>query len=199
MAFKILSETGIASGVRRIEAVTSAGLLEFYKKQEELLAEIGRLMKANLDNLPEKIEGLQGENKALLQELEALKRKTASQALGDVMEQVTEVKGVKLLAARIENVDMDGLRDLGDQLKDKLGEGVVVLASALDGKVNLMVTATGGAINQGAHAGNLIKAIAGYVGGGGGGRPNMAQAGGKDSAGIDKALAEAKVVLEDQI
>ena len=199
MAFKILAETGIASGVRRIEAVTSAGLLEFYRKQEELIDEIGRLLKVNPDGLPEKIEGLQGENKALNQELEALKRKTASQALGDVMGQVKEVKGVKLLATRIENVDMDGLRDLGDQLKDKLGEGVVVLASALDGKVNLMVTATQGAINQGAHAGNLIKAIAGFVGGGGGGRPNMAQAGGKDPAGIDKALAEAKVVLEDQI
>ena len=94
---------------------------------------------------------------------------------------------------------MNGLRDLGDQLKAKLGEGVVVLASANDGKVSLMVTATDGAMKQGAHAGNLVKAIAGCVGGGGGGRPNMAQAGGKNPAGIPDALAKAPEVLESQI
>jgi len=99
----------------------------------------------------------------------------------------------------VEDVDMNGLRDLGDQLKEKLGEGVVVLASAHQGKVNLMVTATAEAMGKGAHAGNLIKSIAGKVGGGGGGRPNMAQAGGKNPEGIEEALREAAVQLGEQI
>ena len=109
------------------------------------------------------------------------------------------MKGVKLLAAKVSGVDMNGLRDLGDQLKEKLGEGVIVLASDLDGKVNLVAMATDGAMAKGAHAGNLIKGIAVLVGGGGGGRPNMAQAGGKNPAGIEAAIAEAKNVLSGQI
>ena len=106
---------------------------------------------------------------------------------------------MKFLAAHLEGVDMNGLRDLGDQLKEKLGEGVILLASVNDGKVSLMATATDGAMKQGAHAGNLIKGIAALVGGGGGGRPNMAQAGGKNPAGIDAAIAEAAKVLAGQI
>ena len=115
------------------------------------------------------------------------------------VDKVTEVKGVKLLAAALEGVDMNGLRDLGDQLKEKLGEGVVVLASANDGKVCLMATATDGAMKQGAHAGNLVKGIAQIVGGGGGGRPNMAQAGGKNPDKIPEAIAAVAGILEDQI
>ena len=106
---------------------------------------------------------------------------------------------MKLLAVRTDGVDMNGLRDLGDQMKEKLGDGVVVIASQLDGKVNLMVTATEGAVKAGAHAGNLIKAIASCVGGGGGGRPNMAQAGGKNPAGIEEALHKAEEVLAEQL
>ncbi len=115
------------------------------------------------------------------------------------MDQVSEVKGVKLLATKVSGVDMNGLRDLGDQLKEKLGEGVILLASDTDGKVNLVAMATDGAMKQGAHAGNLIKGIAALVGGGGGGRPNMAQAGGKNPAGIEDALKKAVEVLEGQI
>ena len=110
-----------------------------------------------------------------------------------------EVKGVKFLATSLEGVDMNGLRDLGDQLKEKLGEGVILLASVNDGKVSLMATATDGAMKQGAHAGNLIKAVAKLVGGGGGGRPNMAQAGGKNPAGVEDALKAAKEALEGQL
>ena len=123
----------------------------------------------------------------------------AKNSMGDVSDSVEEVKGVKFLAVHVDNVDMNGLRDLGDQLKDKIGEGVVVLASACDGKVNLIAMATKEAEKKGAHAGNLIKAIAKTVGGGGGGRPNMAQAGGKNPAGIEDALKEAKTVLESQL
>ena len=137
--------------------------------------------------------------KALQSENESLKSKAAKEALGDVMDQVTEVSGVKLLATAVTDVDMNGLRDLGDQLKEKLGEGVVVLASAKDGKVNLVAMATDGAMAKGAHAGNLIKGIAALVGGGGGGRPNMAQAGGKNPEGIPAAVAEVSNVLAGQI
>lgn len=199
MAFKILSESGVAAGVRRIEALTSKGLIRYYDNLEKKLNEAAKVLKATPDNLAEKIAHLTAENKALHSEVESLKSKLAQDAMGDVMDQVQEIKGVKLLAAEVDGVDMNGLRDLGDQLKEKLGEGVVVLASGNDGKVSLMVTATDAAMKQGAHAGNLVKAIAGLVGGGGGGRPNMAQAGGKNPAGIQEALKNAAEALEGQL
>ena len=198
-AFKIVSESGIAAGVRRIEALTGEGVFAYYREQEAVLAEAAKLLKASPASVLEKIGHLLAEVKALQSENESLKSKAAKDALGDVMDQIKEVKGVKVLAARVDGVDMNGLRDLGDQLKEKLGEGVVVLASAADGKVSLMATATDGAMKAGAHAGNLIKAIAVCVGGGGGGRPNMAQAGGKNPAGIDEALTKVTEVLEDQM
>ena len=189
-AFKIVSESGIAAGVRRIEALTGDGVFAYYKEQEAKLAEAARLLKSTPASVTEKIGHLLAEVKALQSENEALKSRAAKDALGDVMDQVQEIKGVKLLAARVDDVDMNGLRDLGDQLKEKLGEGVVLLASVADGKVSLMATATDGAMKAGAHAGNLIKAVASIVGGGGGGRPNMAQAGGKNPAGVSEALAK---------
>ena len=198
-AFKILSETGVAAGVRRIEALTSEGLMRYYDELEEKLKNAAHLLKATPDSLADKIAHLMSENKALHSEVESLKSRMAQDAVGDVLDQVKEVKGVKLLAAEVDGVDMNGLRDLGDQLKEKLGDGVVVLASANDGKVSLMATATDGAMKKGAHAGNLVKGIAGCVGGGGGGRPNMAQAGGKNPAGIKDALEKAAEVLEGQI
>ncbi len=199
MAFKILSESGVAAGVRRIEALTSDGLLKYYAKIEETLKNAAHLLKATPENLADKITHMIAENKSLHGEVEGLKNKMAQEAAGDVMDQVTEVRGVKLLAAQLDGIDMNGLRELGDQFRTKLGEGVVVLASGNDGKVNLMATATEGAMKRGAHAGNLVKAIAGCVGGGGGGRPNMAQAGGKNPAGIPDALAKAAEVLDGQI
>ena len=198
-AFKIVSESGIAAGVRRIEALTGAGVFRYYREQEERLLEAAKLLKASPASVAEKIGHLLTEMKALQSENEALKSRAARDALGDVMNQVQEVKGVRLLAAKVEGVDMNGLRDLGDQLKEKLGEGVVLLASVADGRVSLMATATDGAMKAGAHAGNLIKAIASVVGGGGGGRPNMAQAGGKNPAGVDEALAKAAEVVAGQI
>lgn len=198
-AFKIISEAGVAAGVRRIEALTSKAVFAYYDKIEEELTAAAKAAKATPATLLEKIAHMQEEIKALASENESLKSKAAKEALGDVMDQVVVVNGVKLLAASVDGVDMNGLRDLGDQLKGKLGEGVVVLASACDGKVNLIAMATDEAMAKGAHAGNLIKSIAGKVGGGGGGRPNMAQAGGKNPAGIPDAVAEAKTALEGQI
>ena len=197
--FKIISENGVAAGVRRIEALTGVGVTKYYVELEERLNEAAKVVKATPATLVEKCEHLMAELKALQSENESLKSKAAKDALGDVMNQVVEVKGVKLLATSVPGVDMNGLRDLGDQLKDKLGDGVVVLASELDGKVNLIAMATDGAQAKGAHAGNLIKGIAALVGGGGGGRPNMAQAGGKNPAGIPNAIAEAAKVLDGQI
>ena len=198
-AFKIISESGVAAGIRRIEALTGENVFAYYQKIEDELEAAAKAAKATPATLVEKIGHMQAEIKALTSENESLKSKAAQEALGDVMDQVVEVKGVKLLASSVDGVDMNGLRDLGDQLKAQLGEGVVVLASSCDGKVNLIAMATDGAMKQGAHAGNLIKSIAGKVGGGGGGRPNMAQAGGKNPAGIADAIAEAKAALEGQI
>ena len=198
-SFKILSEAGIAAGVRRIEALTSDGLIAHYEQVEKEFHAAAQAAKANPADLTAKIVAMMEEIKALHSENEKLKSKMAKEAMGDVMDQVKEIKGVKVLAVQADGVDMNGLRNLGDQLKEKLGEGVIVIASVLDGKVNLMATATDGAMKQGAHAGNLIKGIAALVGGGGGGRPNMAQAGGKNPEGVAAALEKVLEVVEGQI
>ena len=197
--FKIVSESGIAAGVRRIEALTGNGVLAYYKEMETRLAAAASLLKTSPAELTDKIAHLQAELKAAHSENESLKSKLAQDSLGDVMDKVTEIKGVKVLASSLADVDMNGLRDLGDQLKEKLGEGVVVLIADNGGKVNLMATATKGALDKGVHAGNLIKAVAACVGGGGGGRPQMAQAGGKDASKIPEALQKVAAVLEEQI
>ena len=139
------------------------------------------------------------EIKELSSENEKLKAKLANDAVGDVDSQIKEVKGIKVLAMAVPDVDMNGLRNLGDQMKEKIGSGVVVLASAVDGKVTLLAMATDDAIKKGAHAGNLIKGIAALVGGGGGGRPNMAQAGGKNPDGISAAIEKVYDVVESQL
>ncbi len=168
---------------------------QFYKTLENA----AKTFKATPASLVEKCAHLMAELKSLQGENESLKAKAAKEALGDVMNQVKEIAGVKLLASGVENVDMNGLRDLGDSLKEKIGEGVVLLLSAQGGKVNMVAMATDGAVAKGAHAGNLIKGIAALVGGGGGGRPNMAQAGGKNPEGISAAIAEAEKVLSAQL
>ena len=198
-SFKILSESGVAAGIRRIEAITGRNVAAYYQEMEEKLNAVAKVMKTTSASVLERAEHLMAEMKSLQSELESLKSKAAKDALGDVMDQVTEVNGVKLLATAVPGVDMNGLRDLGDQLKTKLVEGVIVLISECDGKVNMVAMATDGAQKAGAHAGNLIKGIAALVGGGGGGRPNMAQAGGKNPTGIPEALAKCSEVLKEQI
>ncbi len=193
--FKILSESGVAAGVRRIEAITGTNVIEYYAGIEKLLLEAATAVKSTPSGLNEKLNGMLKEIKALQSENESLKSKAAKEALGDVTDSVEEVCGVKLIAKALSGVDMNGLRDLGDQLKEKLGEGVVVLASDLDGKVNLMITATDEAVKKGANAGSLIKELSGLVGGGGGGRPNMAQAGGKNPDGIKDVINKASEAL----
>ncbi len=198
-SFKIVSESGIAAGVRRIEALTSDGLLAHYADEEKELFEAAETAKVTPPELKAKISSMLDEIKSLHSENEKLKDRLAKESMGDVLDQVREVKGVKVLAVRSDGVDMNGLRNLGDSLKDKIGEGVIVIASVNDGKVNLMATATAQAMERGAHAGNLIKEIAGCVGGGGGGRPNMAQAGGKNPEGVESALERVYDVVASQI
>lgn len=197
--FKLLSEAGVAAGVRRIEALTGSNVIDYYREKEEEVARAAELLKTQPADVLEKIEALQAELKKAESEIESLKSEAARKALGDVSADVKQVKGVGFIARKLEGVDANGLRELGDSLKEQLGEGVVVLASVSDGKVQLMATATDGAVKKGAHAGNLIKAIARVVGGGGGGRPSMAMAGGKNPAGVDEALKLAETTLESQI
>ncbi|MFI3238189.1 MAG: alanine--tRNA ligase [Lachnospiraceae bacterium] len=197
--FKILSENGVAAGVRRIEAITGTGVMKYYADVEATLAELSKVLKATPTTVLEKATHVVAELKVLHSELESMKAKAAKEALGDVTDSVIEINGVKVIAKAMEGVDMNGLRDLGDQLKDKLGDGVVVLASESEGKVNLIAMATDAAMAKGAHAGNLIKGIAALVGGGGGGRPNMAQAGGKNPAGIADAIKAVESVLLTQL
>ena len=198
-SFKIVSESGVAAGVRRIEALTADNVISYYKAKEDELNAAALAAKTTPSELAKKIDAMLKQIKEMSSEIESLKSKAAKSALGDVMDSVVEVKGVKVLATKLSGVDMNALRDLGDQLKTKLGEGVIVLISDVDGKVNMIAMATDGAVKNGAHAGNLIKGIAQLVGGGGGGKPSMAQAGGKNPAGIDDALAEAIKVIESQL
>ena len=198
-AFKIISETGVAAGVRRIEALTGNGVFKYYKEVEKELHEAAKAAKCDPAQLVKRIEGLHEEIKTLTAENNQLKNKMAKDAMGDVMNQVKDVNGVSFLPVHVKDIDMQELMNLGDQLKAKLGDGVILLASENGGKVSLLAMATDGAMKKGAHAGNLIKAVAKLVGGGGGGRPNMAQAGGKNPAGINQALEAGAEELAKQL
>ncbi len=199
-SFKIVSESGVAAGVRRIEALTGNGVFAYYKDIEKKYNDICKAAKATPANVEEKIAHMQAEIKSLNSEIESLKNKAANEALGDVLNQAEDVNGVKFLAVKLNDVDMNELRNLSDDLKSKIGSGVVVLASAMGSdKVNLIVTATDDIVKAGVHAGNIIKSAALCVGGGGGGRPNMAQAGGKNPAGIEKAFETAKETLASML
>lgn len=198
-SFKILSEGGVAAGTRRIEAITGANVLAYYKKVEKELNEAAALVKATPANLLERLAKMQAEIKSLSSELEAMKSKAAKDAVGDVTDKAIDVAGVSLVAANIPSIDMNGLRDLADQMKEKFEVGAFVLASEVDGKVNLVVSVTDAAIKKGVHAGNLIKQLAPIVGGGGGGRPNMAQAGGKNPSSIDELIEKTPKILEEML
>ena len=199
-SFKIVSESGIAAGVRRIEAITGAGVKKYYDELESELVKAAKAAKCEPKALAEKIVSLMDEIKKLNSENEKLKSKLANDSLGDVSNAAVEIGSFKYIGTKVEDVDMNALRNLGDKLKGQIGSGIVVLASSQGAdKVNLIAMATDDAIKAGAHAGNLIKEIASLVGGGGGGRPNMAQAGGKNAAGIDEALKKALEVAKTQL
>ena len=187
--FKIVSEAGIAAGVRRIEALTGENVLAYYAALERRMAAVAAQLKVKEGDVEEKVTHLLAQVKELSAENESLKNQLARSAMGDVMSQVQEVGGVKVLAARVPGLDTAGLRELGDQLRDKLGEGVVVLVTTGEEKVSILATATAGAVAKGVHAGNIVRQIAALCGGKGGGRPDSAMAGGKDVAAADAVVA----------
>ncbi len=198
-SFKITSEGGIAAGVRRIEGITGSAVGEYYRNIEKEFAKAAAVVKATPATLADRLTKMNSEIKSISSELESLRSKAAKEAVGDISDKVNEVKGCKLIATSIPSADMNGLRDLADQMKAKYPDGVFVLCSEAGGKVNLVVMCGDDAVSAGAHAGNLIKKLAPMVGGGGGGRPNMAQAGGKDPSGINGMLEAAKPALEEMI
>ena len=197
--FKIISENGVASGVRRIEALTGTEALKYFQSQEEQLKAVCSIVKATPDNMVKRVETLVAEQKELSKELEKLKAKMAGGAVTDLLQNKQDVNGFGVVVAEVKDADGNALRTMGDQLKEKLGSGVIVLASTKDGKVSLVAMATDDAVKSGAHAGNIIKASATVCGGGGGGRPNMAQAGGKDPSKVKDALDKALEVIKEQI
>jgi alanyl-tRNA synthetase len=197
--FKIISETGIAAGVRRIEALTGNNVFAYYRNLEKELNEVAEALKTSPSEALERVKHLNTEVRELNSQLESMKTKMAQESLGDVTSDILEKDGVKILCRKLEGTDPNGMRELSDQLKEQLGDCIIVLISVSDGRVNLLAAASDGAVKKGAHAGNLIKEIAGIVGGKGGGRPNMAQAGGKDAAKADEAIEKAKEMAAGQI
>ncbi len=197
--FKILSESGIAAGVRRIEAVTGSNVLAYFNNVENMLHSAAAIAKTTPDKLGEKIEQLFAQINALSSENESLKSKAANDSLGDIEKAVFEIGNMKAVAAEVKGIDANGLRTLCDSLKEKYADIFVLLVSETEGKVNLVSMASDSAVKAGAHSGNLIKEVAPLVQGGGGGRPNMAQAGGKNPAGIAAAVEKAKEIMKGQI
>ncbi|MEE3392187.1 MAG: alanine--tRNA ligase [Lachnospiraceae bacterium] len=197
--FKIISESGVAAGVRRIEAITGRGLIKYYEDHDALLKEAAEKAKTSPDKLSERIAALQKEIRELNAENEKLKNELASNAAGDVLSEAADINGIKVLVISLPDLDMNELRSFADETCDRLGDSFVILMSAKGGKVSIVAKATDAALKKGAHAGDLIKETAGIVGGGGGGRPNMAQAGGKDASKIDEAIEKAKEIAASQI
>ncbi len=194
--FKILSETGVSAGVRRIEAVTGNRAIETYKEKEKTLEEVSTILKTNPDNVLKKATSILSEIKELKQEIEKLKAKTAGNIVEDILNTVDEINNIKVITKKVSDFDNNGLKNLGDQLKDKLKSGVIVLASDKDNKVNFLVMVTDDIVKKGIHAGKIIKEVSAIAYGSGGGRPNMAQAGAKDISKIDDALAYAKEFIK---
>ncbi|MBR5739054.1 MAG: alanine--tRNA ligase, partial [Lachnospiraceae bacterium] len=197
--FKILSESGIAAGVRRIEAITGERVLRYYEDVENRLKKAAEVVKASPDRLTERLGSLVEELKKTQSENEKLKAELANQSAAALVNKAVDLQGIRVLITEVPDADMNELRTLGDSLRDKLGESAVLLVSAKGVKVSLSATATDQAVSKGVHAGNLIREIAKLVGGGGGGRPNSAQAGGKDPSGIPAVLETAMEVLKKQI
>jgi len=187
--FKIISETGIASGVRRIEALTGQAALEYVEQTEANLRQIAQLLKGAQDDVGTKVQQVLDKNRKLEKELEQLKAKLASSAGSELSESAVDVAGIKVLAARLDGADPKSLRDTVDQLKNKLGSAAVVLATVSGNKVSLIAGVTKDQTGR-IKAGELVNVVAQQVGGKGGGRPDMAQAGGNDPSGLDKALAD---------
>jgi alanyl-tRNA synthetase len=192
--FKVVAETGIAAGVRRIEALTGTGALAFVRQIEEEQRAVAALLKAEGGNPLERLERLLARQKGLQREVESLQAKLNAASSGDLLAQVAEVQGVKLLAVKVAVEDVKALRELSDTLKERIGEGVVVLGAAIGGKANLLVAVTKGLVAT-VKAGDIIKNLAPLIGGSGGGKPELAQAGGSQPERLEEALSAAARIL----
>lgn len=197
--FKIVSEGGIGAGTRRIEAVTSKFAYQFLSEKVNLLQNTAQLVKTKDEKVPERVEALFQEIKTLQKESESLSAKLSNLEASSITEQVEEISGIKVLAQKVNVKDMNQLRTMVDELKQKLGSAIILLATESDNKVQLASGVSKDLIERGLHAGNLIKAAAQLCGGGGGGRPDMAQAGGKDASKINEALDFTKQYVETNL
>ena len=197
--FKILSEGGVAAGVRRIEAITGKEVYNYLNNKQDLINEVCTSLKTKEDALKSRVTNLLDENKNLSKELNEVKAKMSLQSADSILDSKEDINGVALVTAKFEDMDMDTLRNTADTLRDKLVSGVVVLANVAGGKINFVATATKDVLEKGVHAGNIVKEVAQTAGGKGGGRPNMAQAGAPDVTKVDEALAHAKEVLKSQV
>lgn len=197
--FKIISEGAVAAGVRRIEAVTGMGAYQYALQKEQLVAQLGKTLKSAEKDIIGRVEQLGAQNKELEKEIAQLHAAASKNQVDGLLNQVKEVNGVKVLACEVEAADMNSLRDMSDLFRDKLQSGVVVLGAKSDNGVNLIVAMTKDLTKQGLHAGNMIKAIAKVTGGGGGGRPDMAQAGGKDYSKLAEALGMVEGLVGEQL
>ncbi|MEC9489239.1 MAG: alanine--tRNA ligase, partial [Halanaerobium sp.] len=196
--FKIISEGGIAAGIRRIEAVTGRKALEVWRKQEDALKEAASLLKSEPLEIATKVNGLLQENKELLQSLSALKQKLAYKESAGLLDEAEEIAGISVIISSVQGMDMDALRKMGDQLKSKLESGIILLGSTVGEKVYLVAMVTDDLVQEGLHAGKIVGPVANKVGGGGGGRPTMAQAGGSNPERLAEALAFARELIKEQ-
>lgn len=197
--FKILSEGGVAAGVRRIEAITGKAVYEYLKERDTVIADVCTTLKAKEDNLTQRATQLVEENKSLTKDLHEIKAKMSLQSADSILDSKIEINGVNLVTAKFEDMDMNTLRETADTLRDKLGSGVVVMANIADNKVNFIVTATKDVLEKGIHSGNIVREVAQIAGGKGGGRPNMAQAGANDVTKVEEALNYAGEVIKSQV
>ena len=197
---KILSETGVAAGVRRIEAVTGYGVLEYIKEKDNLIVNTASVLKTNLLNeIDKKAESLMSELKSVQKEVDAIKSEIANAKANDILSNVKKIGDIELVCARLDGMSVDDIKKTADGIKEKLSFGVVVLGSLTDDKITFVAMVTKEALAKGVHAGNIIKEITQIADGRGGGKPDMAQGGGKDASKIDEALAYAQGVIESQI
>ncbi len=196
---RIISETGIASGIRRIEAVTGKACYEMAVEDRETISKVAQTLKVNKDQIVKKSENLLTDIKSLEKEIEKIQKAAAGNVAEEAVNAAVTIGSTKVVIAKVDAPDAPSLRDLADQIRDRLDNGFVFLASAAGDKVLFTAMATKSAVDSGVHAGNVIREAAKAAGGGGGGRPDMAQAGGKDVSKIDDALAAAKAAVTAQI
>jgi alanyl-tRNA synthetase len=197
--FKIISESSIASGVRRIEAITGRAVFEYLNKLEKNIDTVSNIFKTNKKDIIDRAYSITEELKEKEKEIESLKSKMASSIADKILNTKKDIDGVNLITYKAENMDMNSLRNLGDEIRNGLGSGVIVLASVHDSKISFVSMVTKDLVTKGIHAGNIIREVAKITGGGGGGRPDMAQAGGKDINKVDDALNIVSSIIKEQL